>query len=140
MLRTIQIVFLIWCLVGQTTLILGDNLIHCLSYEPMSIKLEGKIKRHSFQDFNGKETSRYWVLHLLQPVCIRGNNDGINEEEKDITKLQLVLSPEQYRTYQSYVNIDVFVTGKLFHGHSAHHYTPVLLEVGNIKPRSSDLR
>jgi hypothetical protein len=110
----------------------------CLEYEPATVKLSGKVVkevhpgRPNFESVEkGDEKETCWYLHLGEPVCVKGGEENslYNSPESNIRKVQLVLSSNQYKTYQTMENKNVIVTGQLFHSHTGHHHTPVLLTV-----------
>ncbi|HSE16279.1 MAG TPA: DUF4431 domain-containing protein [Pyrinomonadaceae bacterium] len=110
----------------------------CLSYEPDTVSLKGKIKRRTFAGppnyesvAKGDRPERMWVLHLSRPICVSASGD--RQEEKNVSDLQLVFKgAEDYRRYRSFVGKRATVDGTLFHAQTGHHYTPVLLTVTRI--------
>lgn len=114
----------------------------CLSYDPAEVSLTGTILRKTFPGPPNYESVRrgdkpetIWILHLENPVCVTGNTDEINEPEQRVTDLQLVLDGTEYARFKKFTGgkISVRATGKLFHAHTAHHRTSVLLAVEDIK-------
>lgn len=114
----------------------------CLSYEPTVVTLDGRISRKTFPgrpNFesiqNGDEPETYWVLRLSKSVCVNKGAEGMPDDmpEKGVSKVQLVLTGEQYARYKSLLGRQVVVKGKLFHAVSGHHHTSVLMEVTEIK-------
>jgi hypothetical protein len=108
----------------------------CLSYEPSTVKLTGKISRKTFPGppnyesiRRGDEAETYWILHLASPVCTTASTD--NDAESGVRDIQLILAPKQYVLYRKFVigRARVEVTGKLLHAITGHHHTQVLLEV-----------
>jgi hypothetical protein len=117
----------------------------CLSYEPATVELSGTIIRKTMPGPPNYESIRkgdtpetLWILHLDRPVCVTGNTDDVNEPERNVTDLQLVLDEKQYAQIRKYVGqrIRVTMTGTLFHSHTAHHRTSVLLAVKGIRQNS----
>jgi hypothetical protein len=115
---------------------------NCLSYDPAQVNVMGTILRKTFPGPPNYESVRrgdkpetIWILHLDNPVCVTGNTDEINQPERRLTDLQLALDGDEYTRFRKFIGgqIRVQVTGKLFHAHTAHHRTSVLLEVENIK-------
>ncbi len=107
----------------------------CLSYEPATVTLNGKITRKTFAGppnyesiKKGDAPETYWILQLAKPVCVNGE-----EPEKNVSDIQLVLSEKQYAQYEGLLGKRVFVTGTLFHAETGHHHTDVLLKVRGIK-------
>ena len=114
----------------------------CVSYEPDAVSVTGTIKRHTFAGppnyesvAKGDQPERIWVLHLTRPICVSASGD--REEEKNVSDLQLVFpgAQDDYRRYKPLVNRRVTVKGKLFHQHTGHHHTTVLLTVNSISKR-----
>ena len=114
----------------------------CLSYEPRVERVTGTILKKTFPGPPNYESIRggdrpetFWILHLDRPVCVTGNTDDVNEPEQSVTDLQLVLDEKQYAQLRRMPGkkIHVVMSGKLFHAHTAHHRTSVLLSVSSIK-------
>ncbi|MBI5344504.1 MAG: DUF4431 domain-containing protein [Deltaproteobacteria bacterium] len=115
----------------------------CLSYGPMKVKLAGTIVRKTFPGppnydsiEKGDEPETYWILKLTKPVCVKGKHDDeLNSEtEKGIKNIHLVLDSGKYARYKHLVSKIVIAEGMLFHAHTGHHRTKVLMEVDSIKP------
>lgn len=114
----------------------------CLSYEPKEVRLIGTIIRKTFPGppnyesiENGDEPETFWILRLKKPVCLKGKpDDELNSEaEKNIKDFHMVLDNEMYARYKHLVSKDVIAEGTLFHAHTAHHRTKVLMTVISIK-------
>ena len=109
---------------------------HCLSYEPATVTLEGKITRRAFAGppnyesiKEGDTPETYWILRLTKPICVNAdeNMPGGEEPEKNVYNIQLLLSDEQYARYKGLLGKRVAVSGRLFHAITGHHHTNVLL-------------
>ncbi len=118
----------------------------CLKYEPTTIELTGIIKAKTFPGppeyrsvKEGDKTERYWILYLSHPICTEGDpNNDINEEEKNVRKLQLIFY--DYNDYDKYMKLlgsQVTVSGTLTHAITGHHHTDVLINVKEIKKAQS---
>ena len=115
----------------------------CFSYEPTVVTATGVISKRDFPGrpnyeniAKGDEREIYWVLKLNKTACVIGNKENaLNEPEPLITDIQLVLDSAQYDKYRSLLNTPVAVTGTLFHAHTGHHHTPVLIKVSEMSPR-----
>ena len=114
----------------------------CVAYEPETVLLSGTIKRHTFPGppnyesiAKGDRREQVWVLHLARPVCVSASGD--QEEEKNVSGLQLVFTDaeNEYRRYRPFVGRRVKINGTLFHAHTGHHHTKVLLTVNGISKR-----
>ncbi|MBI5492901.1 MAG: DUF4431 domain-containing protein [Deltaproteobacteria bacterium] len=110
----------------------------CLSHEPTEVRLIGTIIRKTFPGppnyesiEKGDEPETFWILKLKRPVCVKGRpDDELNSEtEKNIKNLHLVLDNEMYARYKHLVLKNVIAEGTLFHAHTAHHRTKVLMTV-----------
>lgn len=117
----------------------------CFSYESSGTKLAGRIKIMTFPGppnyesvEKGDQPEVAWVLRLGKPVCVRkGQDNEFDVAESNVTDIQLVLEPEEFTKWRVLARdrYPVVVTGKLFHAHTGHHHTAVLMEVTNIKRR-----
>jgi hypothetical protein len=117
----------------------------CLSYETDGVKLAGKIKRMTFPGppnyesvKKGDQPEVAWILTLDKPVCVNADRSNeFDEAEKNVSDVQLALAPEGFTKWRAFVRnrVPVVVTGKLFHAHTGHHHTQVLIEVADIKRR-----
>ena len=113
----------------------------CVAYEPDTVSLSGTIKRRTFAGppnyesvAKGDQPEQVWVLRLARSICVSASGD--QEEEKNVSDLQLVFTDaEEYRRYKSFVGQPVTVNGGLFHAHTGHHHTTVLLNVNSISKR-----
>jgi hypothetical protein len=113
----------------------------CLSYEPAEVRLAGTISKQvvpgppNFENVRkGDQPETIWILTLDKAVCVTGNTDDMNEAERNVTDLQLVLQPDHFARLRRMTGRKVHVVsrGKLFHAHTAHHRTKVLLDVKEI--------
>ena len=107
----------------------------CLSYDPATVTLRGKLRRSTFAGppnyesiKKGDAPETYWILHLTRPICVSGD-----EPEKNVSDIQLFLSEEQYARHKDLPGKRVIVSGKLWHASTGHHHTSVLLNVAEIK-------
>lgn len=109
----------------------------CLSYEPKVVKANGTVVKETFPGRpnyesikNGDKPEVYWILKLVKPICVTGTEgNDINTSETGITEMQLVLNDKQYKKYKKMVGQKVVVTGTLFHSHTVHHKTNILITV-----------
>lgn len=113
----------------------------CLSYEPAEVRVSGTLSKTvvpgppNYQSVRrGDQPETIWVLTLDKAVCVTGNTDDVNEAEQSVTDLQLVLQPSHFAQLRRMRGrkIHVSAAGKLFHAHTAHHRTKVLLDVKEI--------
>lgn len=106
----------------------------------MSLKLFPGPPEYSSVD-NGDREDYCWVLELDQPSFLLALNMPVDELSLSLddivrradAKLVLISSDKKWRNIcQQYKNQKVFVRGSLFHAHTAHHYTPMLIEADEI--------
>jgi hypothetical protein len=108
----------------------------CLQYEPATVNLNGQIMKGAFVNASGKKET-VWLLKLDTPICVDSDGaDSINQKAENIKRLQLVLTPNDYKSYQKYLTKKVSASGALFYGHTQHHFTEVLLSVTAIRLKS----
>lgn len=119
----------------------------CLSYEPSKVRLTGTIIEKTFPGppewtsiEKGDRPETRWILKLSKPICVNGDpNDEINvETEKNVRNMHLVFGHENYARYKHLLNRKVIAEGTLYHAHTAHHRTRVLLTVISIKPAKDE--
>jgi hypothetical protein len=111
----------------------------CLDYEPSIVQLTGTMKRVVFPGRpnyesveEGDEPEPYWVLYLDSAICVNGDQkDDFKQAETNIKSLQLLIG--DYDKYRHLLGQKVTVKGMLTHGFTAHHHTPVMLGVRDIK-------
>jgi hypothetical protein len=112
----------------------------CVTYEPNTIALYGRITRKVFAGppnyesvVKGDAAEQIWVLRLNRPVCVAANAEW--EAEGNVSEIQLVFGEgnSQYKKYESLLGPKVVAKGKLFHAQTGHHHTKVLLTVISIK-------
>ncbi len=114
-----------------------------LEYEPAVVELKGKLGIETFfgppnfgenPETDSKERS--WILSLNKPINVRAKTETdpiLGPSVEDVRKLQLVM-PKPYREL---IGKKVIVKGTLFHGHTGHHHTDVLLDVQSISLATS---
>ena len=114
----------------------------CLSYEPAEVRVSGTLSKMvvpgppNYESVKKGDTPEtIWILTLDKAVCVTGNTDDINEPEQNVTDLQLVLQPSHFAQLRRMGagKVQVVSLGKLFHAHTAHHRTKVLLDVKEIR-------
>jgi hypothetical protein len=117
----------------------------CLSYEPTEVRVSGTISKQvvpgppNYESVRkGDKPETIWILTLDKPVCVTGNTDDVNEPEQNVTDLQLLLKQDQFAQLRRMTGrkVHAAASGTLFHGHTAHHRTKVLLDVKEIKQES----
>jgi len=113
----------------------------CVSYEPDAVVLKGTIRQHTFPGppnyesvARGDQAERVLVLHLAEPICVSASTDW--EKETGVSDLQLVFINNRSQFGKSLAGRKVVVTGTLYHQHTGHHHTKVLIKVSSIKDRA----
>lgn len=104
----------------------------CFSYNT-AVTISGAIKAHTFpgppnyeniEAGDRPETS--WILKPDQPICVEANPDIEWENyEVDVSAIQLVFRAASPELKSSHVQVQ----GTLFHAHTGHHHTNVLMDV-----------
>ena len=116
----------------------------CLSYDPAEVQLSGTISKQvvpgppNYENVRkGDKPETIWILTLDRAVCVTGNTDDVNEPERGVTDVQLVLQQNHFAQLRRMTGRKVHVVslGKLFHAHTAHHRTKVLLDVKEISQK-----
>jgi hypothetical protein len=112
----------------------------CFQYEPAFTTLAGVVAQKTFSGgpnyeslSKGDKPETVWLLQLPRAICVKGDKDPLNEAENGVSSLQLVLSPEQIQKMNDLAGKNVSVEGTLFHSHTGHHHTKVLLTVSAVK-------
>jgi len=80
----------------------------------------------------GDRAERQALLQLDQPICVLGNpKDELNgDSERDQRVVTLV--PASGMNLARYAGARVHIEGTLFHAHTGHHRTPVVIKVRRI--------
>lgn len=113
-----------------------------LPYEPATVELQGRLTVQSkYGPPNYGENPRtdakvkVPVLVLLTPVSIRGTPGDANNAKSvsGVRRIQLILLNKT--PYKEFTNKIVVVKGTLFHAHSGHHYTRVVMDVSSIEAK-----
>jgi len=75
------------------------------------------------------------LLTLTEPICTNGSGPaGIDVPESGLRDLQLVIAKdEEWPTIRRLIGKRAKVSGTLFHAHTGHHRTRVLLDVSQIR-------
>jgi hypothetical protein len=115
-----------------------------VNYWPAHVSFRGELlvkKYFGPPDFgenpktDSKENS--WILSLSEPINVQakeGADPLAGPSSKGVKELQLVLSVPR----RDLMGKMVFVAGTLFHAHTGHHHTDVLMQVESIHLVSSD--
>jgi hypothetical protein len=116
-----------------------SNAQPCLRYEPAVVQLLGQVVLRTFPgppDYEsirrGDRAETQALLKLDQAICVLGDpKDEINSEAERDQRL-VTLVPPSGMNLANYAGAQVRVEGPLFHAHTAHHHTSLLLRVTRI--------
>jgi len=72
---------------------------------------------------------------LAQNICTTGNDpQGLDVAEAGVHEIQLAITNDaHWKIVRRLIGHRVIVAGTLFHAHTGHHRTKVLIDVGNIR-------
>ena len=110
----------------------------CLHYGGDPIILTGKVKLQTFYgppgygenpDTDSRE--RQAILVLSEPICVEANPNNYEEAEHNQSEVTLV--PHNNENLKDYVGKEIKVKGTLYHAHTAHHHTRVLINILHIE-------
>jgi hypothetical protein len=110
----------------------------CLHYGGSPVTLSGKVKLQTFfgppnygenPDTDSRETQA--ILALAKPICVEAN--PVEYEEAEQNQLEVTLVPLKKENLKSYEGKQIAVQGTLYHAHTGHHHTPVLIEIKQIE-------
>ena len=122
------------------------------SLEP-SITLRGKLRLKLFPGppeygsiEEGDRADYVWIVELDESSFLLALNAPENElsldladiiKREDAHDLILCLDEKLERTCEEYKDQDIVVRGILFHAHTAHHYTPLLIDLKDMLPEKT---
>lgn len=95
---------------------------------------------------DGDRADYVWIVELDDPSFLIVLNAPKNElsidladiaERENSHDLILCVSERLERACEEYKDQDVIVRGILFHAHTAHHYTPLLIDLKDILPEKA---
>jgi hypothetical protein len=130
------------CIVCSATSVSAASQRDCLSYEPATVTLTGKTflkvfpGRPNYESIKeGDEPEPAWLLRLAKPVCVKWDGkDEVNEAENHVLLIHLVLRGKQFSQLRRLRKKGAITfTGTLFHSHTGHHHTKVLMMVQSMK-------
>jgi len=116
-----------------------------LSYEPAIVELEGRLViQHEWGPPNfGEEPltdrkEKVPVMVLAKAINVRGTpGDTLNATSVEGTRRVQLVFPYTPIPYKQLIGQKIVVKGNLFHRHTGHHYTPVLIWVRTLSPAST---
>ena len=110
----------------------------CLPYEPSTVQLSGKLVRKNLPGepeyesiAKGDRSETTWFLDLPKAICVDPGKDELQPGESDVKRVQLVLllTASQKPQLANSVGKNVTMSGTLFHSHTGHHHSKILLSV-----------
>ena len=113
----------------------------CFRYGP-TVSLTGTLRSQVFAGPPNYESIRRGdrketaiILTLVARACTTGNDfQGFEAPETGIREMQLLVTKEEHwKTIRRLMGKRASVTGTLFHAHTGHHRTKVLVNVANIQ-------
>jgi hypothetical protein len=113
-----------------------------LSYEPEVVELDGQLiveSKYGPPNFGEQPKTdqkvRVALLVLRSGVSmLPADDDGPNRSVHHIKQIQLAFSNSE-TSHKKLFGKQVVVTGTLFHAHTGHHYTEVVMNVESIEPK-----
>ena len=143
-LRFFQRMVLVAILLAAFFLPVAEAEEDCLHYEPVKVTLEGIMKEEvhpgppNYERVEeGDQPETFWFLYLHAPICVFPDvNEPINSEfEGDVTKVHIVIFEHSlYRTKKHLLDHEIKIVGTLYHAHTIHHRTKVLITAEEIEP------
>jgi hypothetical protein len=110
-------------------------------YEPEKVMLKGKVVSRTFYGppnygENPKTDSResQYILILDSAVdVVATGSDPTDQTERGVRRVTLVVDDFAAHPVRPLLGRRVLIEGTLFHAHTGHHHTKVLIEVSSIK-------
>ncbi|HSB27579.1 MAG TPA: DUF4431 domain-containing protein, partial [Pyrinomonadaceae bacterium] len=112
-----------------------------LNYEPVNVTLTGVLVSKTYYGppnygENPKTDTKesQYILILDSPVDVVGDQkDVMYKPERGVKRVTLVVHDFKAHPVKSLLGRRVEVNGTLFHAHTGHHHTSVLIDVTSIK-------
>jgi hypothetical protein len=111
----------------------------CLAYEPDVVTLVGSLASEThpgspnFESIADGDAAEFiWVVTLDNEICVDAADD-VNVAESGVRRVQLVLRGEQFARYRDFLGQRISVAGRLFHAHTGHHRTLLLLATDEMR-------
>jgi len=106
----------------------------CLRYEPDTVRISGKLTRHTFYGPPGfgedpEHDAKEAGFYLESPVALCTLASADNEAKSRVTLVQLVLDSAGYARLRPRLGTSVTLRGTLFAAITGHHHAPILLRV-----------
>jgi hypothetical protein len=97
-----------------------------LKTEPAIVTLTGTLSKASFENDAYKRREQVYVLNLVTPIDVAG--DELGDPVKNVKKIQVIFMRDSVNP-ENFLNKKLRITGSLFHAHTAHHFTDVLIQI-----------
>jgi hypothetical protein len=113
----------------------------CLAYGP-TVSLTGTVHSRVFPGppnyesiKKGDRKETVWLLTLAESICTTGDDpSGIDVPETGVREVQLVITNNtHWQMARRLAGKRAMIEGTLFHAHTGHHRTKVLIEVANLR-------
>lgn len=111
-----------------------------LHYEPEKVTLKGRVVSRTFYGppnygENPKTDSResQYILILDSAIDVVTGSDPTDQAERGVKRVTLVVDDFAAHPVRPLLGRHVLIEGTLFHAHTGHHHTRVLIEVSSIK-------
>jgi hypothetical protein len=140
--RSASILFLaVFCIHAYVGTCSAQAKRRVLKYEPSNVTLTGRPVSRTFYGPPGygedpKTDSResQYILILDPPVDVAGDpNEPMYAPERRVTRVTLVVFDFKAHPVKPLLGHRVEVRGTLYHAHTGHHHTRVLIQVTSIK-------
>ena len=113
----------------------------CFTYESDVVTVSGKLVRKTFAGPPNYESTKKgdaaetgFYLSVKQPICaVASHGSEINESERNVSLVQLVLEPSGYEQLRPLLGKSVTIKGSLFSAHTGHHHAPLLLNFAGVE-------
>jgi hypothetical protein len=114
----------------------------CLKYEPAVVTIKGTLAKRTFPGppnyesvAAGDRAEDALILILATPVCVDGDplSELNSDSEADLLEIQVVPNADLQEQFFHRVGKQVSAVGTLFHSHTGHHRTPVLIAADQVR-------
>lgn len=131
----LTLVFAVLVFAAQATHAQTAKIKTCLEYEPANATLDGQLMRRAVVNAS-EQKETIWIVKLRAPQCVAADAENeMNAAVESVSEVQLVLTADQMRRARSLVNQKITIAGTLFAAHTQHHFTEVLMIVGEISKK-----
>ncbi len=103
------------------------------TYEPSIMSLNGVLVSPKGEDPNGRIV-QYYAIEMQAPINVKGDkSDPINSETvNNLTLVQLTGESTLINKIKNNMGRRVILKGTLYHSHTGHHHTSVLMTVQSV--------